>query len=423
MNEWPEVALGDHADFLTGFPFKSGSYIDQGAASIRLLRGDNVAQGTLRWDGVKCWRSAERGQFSKYELAKGDVILAMDRPWIAAGLKYGYVRAADLPALLVQRVARLRGSATLDTTFLRYVIGSNAFTDHVQGITTGTAVPHISGGDIQKFRFKLPSLAEQRQIAGILSAYDDLIEVNRRRITVLESMARGLFEEWFLRFRFPGHELVENGESADRPLPLGWVFQNADGLISFDPSTRLPRDGVKPFLSMAELDTTTSLTGEFAERSGNSGSKFRNGDTLFARITPCLENGKTGLVRDLPPEQPVGFGSTEFIVMRERRAGHAFVYCLARHERFRRFAEQGMYGASGRQRVATDKLRGFRLAAPADDDLLHRFEAVSGPMLNLVGHLGAANRKLGAARDILLPRLLSGRLTLRAAERELAEAA
>lgn len=152
-SEWPTVRLGDVTVLLTGFPFKSEEYTEDSFAP-RLLRGDNVAQGVLRWNGVKRWPKTAVDDVEQYRLVKGDVILAMDRPWIDAGLKYAAVRESDLPALLVQRVARLRGTGALDTSFLKYVIGSRAFTEHVLAVQTGTAVPHISGGQIKSFEFR-----------------------------------------------------------------------------------------------------------------------------------------------------------------------------------------------------------------------------------------------------------------------------
>lgn len=283
MTSWPEVELGSHIDALTGFPFKSAQFIDENANAVRLLRGDNVAQGSLRWEGVKCWPRSDTGDYDKYELCENDVILAMDRPWIEAGLKFAYVRKADLPSLLVQRVTRMRGTATLDVQFLRYIIGSPRFTAHVKSITTGVNVPHISGKDISKYRFFLPPIETQRRIAAILGAYDDLIEVNRRRVKLLEEMARGLFEEWFVRFRFPGHETVHILDTPNGMLPDGWRWGTASDLIEFDPRTRVPNEGLKPFIPMGYLDTQTSLIAPPERREGNSGAKFKNGDTLFAR--------------------------------------------------------------------------------------------------------------------------------------------
>ncbi len=300
----------------------------------------------------------------------------------------------------------MRGINGLSTNYLRYVIGSPAFAAHVRSITTGVNVPHISGRDIKRFRFHLPSPGEQERIGSILGAYDDLIEVNRRRIAVLEEMARRLFEEWFVHLRFPGH-----GQGA--PLPTGSVEE----LIDFDPATQLPRSGEKPFIPMTLLSTNSSLIDSHEWREAGSGAKFKNGDTLFARITPCLENGKTGLVRGLPGDG-VGFGSTEFIVMRGRRAGPAFTYLLARHDAFRFHAQKSMSGATGRQRARTESVRTFPFVNPSKQTL-DSFDALAWPMLDLVGNLGEANKRLAASRDLLLPRLISGDLTFSAAEREL----
>jgi type I restriction enzyme S subunit len=194
-----EVQLAEVVDLVTGFPFKSEGYVDD-AVSPRLVRGDNVVQGSIRWENAKRWPSAATEGLERYELARGDVVLAMDRPWIEAGLKYAAISEQDLPAYLVQRVSRLRGINGLDTAYLRYVIGSRDFTHHVISIQTGTAVPHISASQILDFEFTLPPLDEQRRIAHILGTLDDKIELNRRMNETLEDMARALFKSWFVDF-------------------------------------------------------------------------------------------------------------------------------------------------------------------------------------------------------------------------------
>lgn len=113
---WTTTKLGEHVDIQTGFPFKSQSYVDD-PSGIPLLRGDNIIQGRLRWDGVKRWPKAEHRQYGKYALQANDVVLAMDRPWIEAGLKYAWITERDLPCLLVQRVSRLRGANGLLTPY------------------------------------------------------------------------------------------------------------------------------------------------------------------------------------------------------------------------------------------------------------------------------------------------------------------
>lgn len=133
-------------------------------------------------------------------------------------------------------------------------------------------------------------------------------------------------------------------------------------VLSFNPTTRLPRGAELPFIDMAALPTADRAIPSYTFREANgSGSKFQNGDTLLARITPCLENGKGGLVRGLPGDG-VGHGSTEFIVLRPlRKAEEDFVYYVSRLPAFREFAIQQMTGTSGRQRVAWQSLRDFEI--------------------------------------------------------------
>jgi type I restriction enzyme S subunit len=187
-DNWLPAQLGDHVDLLTGFPFKSAQYCVQGEG-IRLLRGDNVVQSNLRWDGAKYWPTQMANEFVKYNLRPGDVVLAMDRPWIEAGLKVAALRAADCPSLLVQRVARLRACDGLDQGFLKWLLYSRPFTDHVLAVQTGTAVPHISGRQIRDFRFLLPPLDEQQRIAGVLGGLDDLIDTDRGLVDTLVEQA------------------------------------------------------------------------------------------------------------------------------------------------------------------------------------------------------------------------------------------
>ena len=197
MSQWLEVKLGDYVNLLTGFPFKSKNYSDF-EEDIKLLRSDNIAQGYLRWENVKRWKLTDDPRESNYFLKTNDVILAMDRPWIEAGLKYSIISNKDLPCLLVQRVACLRAKEILNQQFLRYVIGSKSFTEYVCSIETGTAVPHISGQQIKDYEFLLPPLPEQKAIASVLSSLDDKIDLLHRQNKTLEAMAETLFRQWFI---------------------------------------------------------------------------------------------------------------------------------------------------------------------------------------------------------------------------------
>lgn len=258
---------------------------------------------------------------------------------------------------------------------------------------------------LKDVEIRLPKLDVQRRIADILSAYDDLIENNARRIAILEDMARRLFEEWFA------------GETERRDAKLVRI----DSMIDFDPKTKVPKEGVKSFLPMPCVPTNSMVVSEWEAREGNAGSKFLNGDTLLARITPCLENGKTAFV-DFLPEGEAGFGSTEFIVMRGRLVPPEFVYCLARSEAFRKHAIKSMSGATGRQRASSVAVAQFEVCEP-DSGQLRQFGDAARPMFAMVRSLADANTNLRTTRDLLLPKLISGEIEVRAAEEALETAA
>lgn len=421
MSDWPEVELGDHIDILAGFAFKSAQFSDDPDDGVRLLRGDNVAQGALRWNGAKHWSAAEYDDFARYHLCENDVILAMDRPWIEAGLKYAYVRPFDLPSLLVQRVCRMRGLTSLDTTFLRHLIGSEAFTGHVKGIITGVNVPHISGRDIKRFRFKLPPLDTQRRIAAILGAYDDLIEVNRRRVAVLEEMARGLFEEWFVRFRFPGHENVPIIDTPDGPLPEGWTFgpctDVVDVLSGGTPKKGNPEfwDGAIPFFTPRDapgsawsMDTLATVTPEGVAKCN---SKLYPARTVF--ITARGTVGKVALAAE-----PMAMNQSCYaLVGREYPQFFVFGFAQFAAARLRAMSNGAVFDT-----IIVDTFRKLHLATPPVW-LASAYNESVAPLLELSRTIGLSIKHLAAARDLLLPRLISGQLSVEAAERDLELAA
>ena len=130
-DEWQLSVMGDHVDLLTGFAFKSKGYTSH-EKDIHLLRGDNIAQGYLRWRDAKRWPHSKVKGLEKYYLNNGDFVIAMDRTWIPAGVKVSEVTKNDLPCLLVQRVSRLRASASLEPELLRQYFSSHHFAQQLR---------------------------------------------------------------------------------------------------------------------------------------------------------------------------------------------------------------------------------------------------------------------------------------------------
>ncbi len=268
------------------------------------------------------------------------------------------------------------------------------------------AVPGVDRNVLHEIKVKKPSYVAQRRITDILSAYDDLIENNLRRMTLLEDSARHLYHEWFIRLQFPGHEHAHITDG----VPAGWQRAPSPKAIEINPQTKLSQNDENWYVEMADLPTDSMVIQNAVMRDGRSGSKFQNGDTLLARITPCLENGKTGFVNFMAPGE-TGRGSTEFIVLRSRRLTPEFVYCLARTYHFRENAIKSMIGSSGRQRVQESCFEKFMVWVPPAS-LLRLFSEFAEPTFSQIKTLHVQNQKLSAARDLLLPRLMSGELAV-----------
>ncbi|RKU23058.1 restriction endonuclease subunit S [Candidatus Poribacteria bacterium] len=294
-----------------------------------------------------------------------------------------------------------------DPYFVYYLLRTKTTT--LQSIASGVATPIVKKSTFARLEVCIPPLPTQRKIAAILSAYDDLIENNTHRIKILEDMAQTLYQEWFVHFRFPGHENVPMVGSSLGPIPKGWEIMAASDAIFINPKTSVPRDTKKPFVPMKSATEHSMLITDVEEKTGNSGAKFKNRDTLFARITPCLENGRTGFVQFLPNDNDVAFGSTEFIVLRSKTLNPYYVYLLAQTRDFRENAIKSMTGATGRQRVVSQCFDDYFFPNP-NQDILNQFESTIAPLFQKVQNLSKKNINLRQTRDLLLPKLISGEI-------------
>jgi type I restriction enzyme S subunit len=252
----------------------------------------------------------------------------------------------------------------------------------------------------------------------------------------LEAMARAIFRDWFVDFgptraRMEGRapylapeiwSLFPDRLDADGK-PEGWRMGCASEFIEFNPSESLKKGEVAPYIDMAALPTTGSVAQPPVLREFSSGTKFRDGDTLFARITPCLENGKTAFVQRLG-DGVVGYGSTEFIVMRSKEPiPPAASYILARDDGFRAYAMQSMTGTSGRQRARMDAIKNYAVTLPADDALWIKLSEFLAHLFERIAVNAEETSTLTETRDFLLPKLMSGEIRVRDAEQIVEEIA
>jgi type I restriction enzyme, S subunit len=427
------VRLGDHVELQTGFPFKSSDFTTN-PRSVRLLRGDNVAQGTLRWDDAKRWPEGQTNGLADYRVRVGDVILAMDRPWIEAGLKFAAVAPTDVPALLVQRVARLRAKPTMDQRFLKYVVASQSFTDFLVGIQTGTAVPHISGPQIESYEFGLPELNEQRAIARVLGSLDDKMELNRRMNSTLEQIAHAMFKSWFVDFypvrakaagrwkqgeSLPGMPAEmwdlwpkEFEESESGEIPKGWEIGPMESLAEVaqgsTPSTSAPEYWESPeidWVTVRDLSAAAHSVLLTTERKLSRLGVAKVGSEVVPTGTILLSTGA-----------PIGYSALSAIPV---ALGTRVAAIKPRNGTGTQYLLQWAASNTGALRDAANgttfpqlllsTLRAFPLVVPPRE-LLSKFDEVLSPIQNRLVASGRESSTLARTRDALLPKLLSGEI-------------
>jgi type I restriction enzyme S subunit len=185
---WDVQRLGRLLQLLTGYPFSSGGFL-QSEDQVRLLRGINVTPSGVRWDIVVRWKRKPGDGLDEFALKVGDIVLGMDRPIIASGIRAAAITEKDTPSLLLQRVARLRPTDKLDAKFLLLLLRGRLFSDYIAPIFTGISVPHLSPEQIRGFKVMLPPLKEQEAIVKLVDAetatLNSAIERAEREIALL----------------------------------------------------------------------------------------------------------------------------------------------------------------------------------------------------------------------------------------------
>jgi type I restriction enzyme, S subunit len=381
-----EIAkLGEHTEILAGPPFNSAMFTDK-PEDIPLVKGENVQQGYVDWNIAKHWPVNDAETYKRYRLVPGDVVVAMDRPWVTAGIKWAYIRREDPPALLVQRVARLRAKKTLDQSFLRCLISSSYFSNYIQPIVTGVNVPHISGKQIADFRIPVPKLETQKKIAAILSAYDDLIANNQRRITLLERMAEDIYREWFVRLRFPGHEKAK----IEKGVPLGWAKRRFGDFCVLKRGYDLPdadiQDGVYPVIASTSIKA------------------FHN---QYKVEPPVITTGRSGSLGQVLFVNTKAWPLNTALYVRDFCGNSAYlVFYVLKNMELEKFN-----AGAGVPSLNRNHLSGVPIVVPPSQ-LQKAFDLQLEPLWAQKDLLNCQISKLAEMRDALLPRLISGKLAV-----------
>lgn len=306
----------------------------------------------------------------------------------------------------------------LDTAFAAYMFRLA----NLNRYAGGSAQPLLTQTNLKGLSFSVPPLETQRRIASILGEYDDLIEVNRRRIAVLEEMARGLFEEWFVRFRFPGHEAMTILDTPDGPLPEGWSWDRLGDVAAYVNRGIAPKydDEVDTLVIGQKCIRDQRLSLVLARKQSKnvpSEKIVQPGDVLI-NSTGTGTLGRVAQAEQVPPGLTVDSHVTIVRPISSEDRDYLGLNLFAMQPVFEHLGA----GSTNQTELARSAVQNQMLLWPPVD-LRARFGRIVRPMRELVEQLAQHNASLAASRDLLLPRLISGQLSLAEATCELEEAA
>jgi type I restriction enzyme, S subunit len=380
--DWEAASLYSLATWVNGLAFKNIDFADAGRPVVKIAEIKNGLSSQTRYTAAQ--------YDDKYRITNGDFLFAWSGQPETSIDAYWWRGPA---AWLNQHIFKILPDATrvdrgLFFQILKYLRPN--FVRIARNKQT-TGLGHVTKTDLERLTVRIPqSKAEQEVLASTLGALDDKIMSNQRTCALLEAEAQTLFESIFD---------VEQQESG----------QAISELVEVNPQRPLKRGVLSTYIGMADVPSGGALIYSWAPREMTSGQRFSNGDVLFARITPCLENGKTAMV-DMLESGEVGWGSTEFVVLHPGPAvSTPWVYCLVRTEPVRNFAIRNMSGSSGRQRFPASAFDTYALEPPAPL-AVEEFNALAIPSFERMTQLRDETKRLSALLDALRPELLSGRL-------------
>ncbi len=406
---------------------------------VPVIRGSNLSadiSSRLSDDGLVFVSKEKAQEFQRSVARRGDLVFTCWGTINQVGLIDGTAKFDEY--IVSNKQMKLTvDPKKADPRFIYYVFSSPQKQQEILENGIGSSVPGFNLGQLRAHRLSLPPLSEQRAIAGCLKLFDDRIDLLRQTNATLESIAQALFKSWFIDFdpvraKAEGREPegmdattaalfpAEFEESTLGLIPKGWQAGTLTDAFEVNPSRKLTKGENAKYFEMANTPISGHRPVErVGPRAFGSGCKFKNDDALLAKITPCLENGKSAFV-DFLEDEEVGWGSTEFIVLRSKPVLPKYgAYLMVRHEPFRQFAIQAMTGTSGRQRVELSRLIQYPMALPPDASITQALEPTLRALQSRVAANDEQAKVLADLRDTLLPRLISGKLRVPEAQAQL----
>jgi type I restriction enzyme S subunit len=416
MSLWQRCRLGELLEIKHGYAFK-GEFFSDAGERVLLTPGNFRESGGLKLKGDK--EKYYTGEFpEEFLLRRGDLLVAMtdltqNAPILGSP---AFIPASDrfLHNQRLGKVINLKQDAILPE-FLFYLLNTTSVRAQIKGSASGATVRHTSPSRIYDVYVEIPPLQTQRRIAEILSGYDDLIENSQRPIKILETMARAIYREWFVRFRFPGHGEVKMMDSSLGMIPEGWDVNRLQTICESITSGGTPStsvrgywDGGIPWLSSGETGNSFIIaTDKTITKEGVSNSNTRlarSGCTVIAGAGQGKTRGQTSMLRlDCYINQSIialtadGKQSTDSFL---------FFNLSSRYSQFRQISD-----GSSRGSLTTKLLAELEVIVPPEN-LVNKFDDLVAPIVKSIEINLRTIQNLRRTRDLLLPRLLSGQIDI-----------
>lgn len=406
--------LGDLVETQKGYAFKSGWYCKVGRPIVKV---SNFTDDSVNFEDLVCIPESIAADYLKYTLKPGDVVVQTVGSWPTnpASVVGKCVRIPQVTAgaLLNQNAVKLSHTDRIDQTFLFYLLRNEDFKTYIIGTAQGAASQAaITLEAIRNYEFELPSMPMQRRIGYTLAAYDELIENSQRRIQILETMARNLYREWFVHFRFPGHETISRVASSLGEIPQGWEIKKLSDVATVNRAQISARTAPAELnyidissVSPGQINSITTFA--FADAPGRARRIVQHGDVLWS----CVRPNRRSHAQVMHPEANT-IASTGFAVLTPMKVPFTFLYFATTTDDFVTYLTNNATGAAY-PAVTAPTFEKADLVIPSTA-LLKQFGNTTAPLAEKIHTLQRQIQNLRRTRDLLLPRLLSGQIDVEA---------
>lgn len=426
---WRARTVGEICDEVGGIvqtgPFGSQLHeSDYVADGVPVVMPKNILDGKIDTSDIAFIDEQDAERLSRHKMLVGDIVYGRRGNIGRRGL-IGPRESGWLCGTGCLRISL--ANHVLDPTYLYYYLGQPAVVSWIANQAIGATMPNLNTGILRSVVIRYPRLPIQKRIASILSAYDDLIENNTRRITILEEMAQMIYREWFVNFRFPGHENVNMVESELGPIPEGWAvvrMRDVADVVDCLHSKKPPRMDGGPGLLLQLFNIADGGKLDLSQHYRISQEMYdlwisrievRSGDCVVTNV------GRIGAVAQIPDGTRAAIGRN-MTAIRPKQIGPTYLieYLLSPHMA----SEVALKKDAGTIMDSLNVKGIVKLNVPIPTRrLLDQFESFARPMRRRVELLVVQNANLRMTRDFLLPKLISGEVSVEAAEDAVLEAA